>query len=70
MDNIKLLGRNDYLSKKTTEQNIDISNKTISEREITIGKITYTIVSHFSDTSKDTVEDKIERLIKRDLNAS
>ena len=53
---------------KTTEQNI---NKDISSsHEITIGGITYTVVSHFSNTSNETVEKKIERLIKRDITAS
>ena len=53
---------------KTTEQNIskDIS----SLHEIKIGGITYTVVSHFSDISNETVEDKIERLIKRDIKVS
>ncbi|MCR5237382.1 MAG: transposon-encoded TnpW family protein [Lachnospiraceae bacterium] len=38
------------------------------ERKITIGNMTYIVVSHFSETSNDTAEDKIERLIKRDIN--
>ena len=50
---------------KTTEQNI---NKEISSsHEIKIGGITYTVVSHFSDISNETVEKKIERLIKKDI---
>ena len=50
------------------ENNKNNSSETI--REIKIGKITYTVVSHFSETAKDTAESKIERLIMRDLEAS
>lgn len=38
--------------------------------ELKIGKITYTVVSHFNEESKNTVTSKIERLIMRDLKAS
>lgn len=41
-----------------------------TEHSISIGGITYIVVSHFSESSADTAKDKIERLIKRDLNAS
>ncbi|WP_080557294.1 transposon-encoded TnpW family protein [Ruminococcus albus] len=53
------------MNRKTTEQTDKI--KPI-ERKITIGNMTYIVVSHFSETSTDTAEDKIERLIKRDIN--
>ncbi len=41
-----------------------------TEHKLSIGGITYIVVSHFSESSADTAKDKIERLIKRDLNAS
>ena len=50
------------------ENNKNNSAETV--REIKIVKITYTVVSHFSETAKDTAESKIERLIMRDLEAS
>lgn len=53
---------------KITE-NTAPKNKPI-EHTISIGGITYSIVSHFSDTSTDSVMKKIERLIKRDVSAS
>ena len=57
------------MNRKTTEQNIpnaDISHS----HEIEIGGIRYTVIAHFSDISNETAEDKIERLIKRDIKAS
>lgn len=33
----------------------------------TIGKITYLVGIHFSEESKETMEDKIRRLIRRDI---
>ena len=58
------LWRNQYL-KKTTEQK---TSKDIStSHEIKIDGITYTVVSHFDDKSNETAEDKIERLISRDI---
>jgi hypothetical protein len=51
--------------KKTSEQN---TNKEIlNSHEIKIGDITYIVVSHFDNKSKETAEDKIERLISRDI---
>ncbi|MBO4866886.1 MAG: transposon-encoded TnpW family protein [Ruminococcus sp.] len=51
--------------KKTTEQK---TSKDIStSHEIKIGDITYTVVSHFDNKSKETAEEKIERLISRDI---
>ena len=41
-----------------------------TEHKLSIGGITYIVVSHFSESSADTAKDKIERLIMRDLNAS
>ena len=35
----------------------------------TIGKITYLVGIHFSEGSKETMADKIDRLIRRDLQA-
>ena len=35
----------------------------------TIGKITYLVGIHFSEDSKETMADKIDRLIRRDLQA-
>ena len=59
------LWRNQYL-KKTTEQNTNKDNY-INSHEIKIGDITYIVVSHFDDKSKETAEEKIERLISRDI---
>ena len=33
----------------------------------TIGKITYLVGIHFNEDSKETMEDKIRRLIRRDI---
>ena len=41
-----------------------------TEHTISIGGVSYIVVSHFSECSADTAKDKIERLIKRDLTAS
>ena len=35
----------------------------------TIGKITYLVGVHFSEESNETMADKIDRLIRRDLQA-
>ena len=35
----------------------------------TIGKITYLVGIHFNEDSKETMEDKIRRLIRRDVKA-
>ena len=35
----------------------------------TIGKITYLVGIHFSEASKETMADKIDRMIRRDLQA-
>lgn len=35
----------------------------------TIGKITYLVGIHFSEDSKETMADKIDRMIRRDLQA-
>lgn len=51
--------------KKTTEQKT--SKDIINSHEIKIGDITYTVVSHFDNKSNETAEDKIERLISRDI---
>ena len=61
--------RRDYLNRKTTKHktsNTDLSHS----HDIEIYGITYTVVSHFSDKSDETAEDKIARLIKRDIKAS
>ncbi|MBO4867241.1 MAG: transposon-encoded TnpW family protein [Ruminococcus sp.] len=51
--------------KKTTEQKT--SKDRSNSREIKIGDITYTVISHFDDKSNETAEKKIERLISRDI---
>ncbi len=33
----------------------------------TIGKTTYLVTCHFSETSKETLQDKIKRMIVRDI---
>ena len=61
--------RRDYLNRKTTKHktsNTDLSHS----HDIEVGGITYTVVSHFSDKSDENAEDKIARLIKRDIKAS
>lgn len=35
----------------------------------TIGKTTYLVTCHFSETSKETVQDKIKRMIVRDIQS-
>ena len=35
-----------------------------------IGKTTYVVNAHFSDTSKETMNDKIKRMLKNELKAS
>jgi hypothetical protein len=57
------------LNRKTTKHKT--SNANISHsHDIEIGGITYIVVSHFNDKSDETAEDKIARLIKRDIKAS
>ena len=33
----------------------------------TIGKTTYLVTCHFSETSKETLQDKLKRMIMRDI---
>ena len=57
------------MNRKATKHkasNVNISHS----HDIEIGGITYTVVSHFNDKSDETAEDKIARLIKRDIKAS
>lgn len=35
----------------------------------TIGKTTYLVTCHFSETSKETLQDKIKRMIVRDMQS-
>ncbi len=35
----------------------------------TIGKTTYLVTCHFSETSKETLQDKIKRMILRDIQS-
>lgn len=35
----------------------------------TIGKTTYLVTCHFSETSKETLPDKIKRMILRDIQS-
>lgn len=35
----------------------------------TIGKTTYLVTCHFSETSKETLQDKIKRMIVRDIQS-
>lgn len=61
--------RRDYLNRKATKykaSNVNLSHS----HNIEIGGITYIVVSHFSDKSDENAEDKIARLIKRDIKAS
>ena len=34
-----------------------------------IGKTTYLVTCHFSETSKETLQDKIKRMIMRDIQS-
>lgn len=56
------------MENKTPQENINM--ETSYSHDIEINGITYTVRSLFSSISGETVEDKIERLIKRDINAS
>jgi len=35
-----------------------------------IGKTTYVVTAHFSETNKETMNDKIKRMLKNELKAS
>lgn len=35
----------------------------------TIGKTTYLVTCHFNETSKETLQDKIKRMIMRDIQS-
>lgn len=35
----------------------------------TIGKTTYLVTCHFSETSKETLQDKLKRMILRDIQS-
>ncbi len=35
----------------------------------TIGKTTYLVTCHFSETSRETLQDKIKRMIVRDIQS-
>ena len=35
-----------------------------------IGKTTYIVTAHFSETNKETMNDKIKRMLKNELKAS
>ena len=43
---------------------INVKNKTVTKQKI--GKVTYVVESSSSDTAKDTIDRKVERLIMRD----
>ena len=45
-------------------------NQVTNTYSVKIDGITYTVVSHFNDKSDENAEDKIARLIKRDIKAS
>ena len=46
------------------EENTILSEQTITRR---IGRTTYNVAVHFSQTSRETINDKILRLIKNDV---
>lgn len=50
------------LPENTTEQTAPTMRKTI-------GGTTYIVTAHFSETSKETMSDKICRMIKRDIES-
>ena len=43
---------------------INVKNKTVTKHKI--GKVTYVVESSSSDTAKDTIDRKVEKLILRD----
>ena len=73
-----LSGKEGYLSKSITTEDKDIASvmtpasDTASQPDKPvimlkrIGSTTYTVAVHFSETSKETMDDKIVRLIKRE----
>lgn len=51
-----------------TRENIIEQQQPPSRLVIDIDRTTYTVSLHFSTTSKETMSDKIKRLIKLDIN--
>ena len=51
-----------------TGENTTEQQQTPSRIVIEIDRTTYTVSLHFSTTSKETMSDKIKRLIKHDIN--
>ena len=43
---------------------LNVKHKTVTKQKI--GKVTYIVESSSSDTAKDTIDHKVERLIMRD----
>lgn len=55
---------------EATEQDMPITAATeedVQRFPIRIGRTTYLVGLHFSETSKETLEDKVKRLILRDV---
>ena len=45
------------------------AGQTVPTMRKTIGGTTYIVTAHFSETSKETMSDKICRMIKRDIES-
>ena len=45
------------------------AEQTVPTMRKTIGGTTYIVTAHFSETSKETMSDKICRMIKRDIES-
>lgn len=57
---------------KTTENSVIMNNETIQNSEVPvirkkIGNITFLVKVHFSETGKETMQDKISRMLREDV---
>jgi len=54
----------------TTTANLPVNNALVPAFTRNIGGKTFEVFVHFSETSKETLTDKIMRLIRNDINSS
>ena len=52
-----------------TDRKADNGQRTVSAYQKKIGRTTYNVAIHFSKTSRETMTDKINRLILHDINS-
>ena len=52
-----------------TDRKADNGERTVSAYQKKIGRTTYNVAIHFSKTSRETMTDKINRLILHDINS-